>query len=215
MKLISINLGQERTLTRKERVWKTGIFKDPTSRPVHVGPEGLPQDVICDRKNHGGPDQALYVYGVTDYEWWDAELARTLHPGTFGENLTIAGLESAPYQIGDRLTVGEAILQITSPRIPCKTLATRMGDPYFVKRFRRAERPGFYCRVLQQGWIQVGDPVRVDPYRGDTVSVLEMFRDYYLPARDEAALRRYLNAPIAARSRVDKEKQLEELSAKR
>ena len=56
-----------------------------------------------DTKNHGGPDQAVYVYGGADYAWWSAELEQELAPGTFGENLTISDLESAPLAIGDRL----------------------------------------------------------------------------------------------------------------
>jgi len=192
---------------------KTGIFKIPVSTPVRVGSEGISEDVICDRKNHGGPDQALYVYGTPDYEWWATRLGRTPGPGTFGENLTIEGLESAHCRIGDRLFVGTAILQITSPRIPCNTLATRMGDPSFVKRFRQAERPGIYCRVIQEGLIHTGEPVRLEPFPGATVSIVEMFRDYYVPAPDEATLLRFLAAPISARSRAAKEAQLQKLSS--
>ena len=80
-------------------------------------------------------------------------------PGTFGENLTIAGVETAQALIGDRLAIGDVLLEVTSPRIPCVTLAARMGDPGFVKRFRAAERPGFYCRVLQEGFVRAGDAV--------------------------------------------------------
>jgi MOSC domain-containing protein YiiM len=214
MKLISINLGQERTLVGKKRAWQTGIFKVPVTRPVRVSVDGLPEDVICDRKNHGGHDQALSVYGTPDYEWWADQLRQALTPGTFGENLTIEGLESAHCRIGDSLVVGEVILQITSPRIPCNTLATRMKDPYFVKLFRRAERPGLYCRVIREGWLHLGDPVRLDPYLGETVSVLEMFRDYYVPVLDEASLRRYLAAPICARARADKEGQWQKLTSR-
>ena len=213
MKLISVNIGQERTLRQKDRLEKTGIFKFPASGPVQITASGLRGDFIGSPKHHGGPDQAVYIYGLSDYQWWTRELSRELPPGTFGENLTVEGLESARFRIGDRLRIGPALLQVTAPRIPCATLAARMGDPLFVKRFRQAERPGLYCRVLAEGPVQVGDPVTIEACTGETVSLLEMFRDYYQKDRSETELRRYLAAPIAARSRLEKEDQLKALLA--
>ena len=113
--------------------------------------------------------------------------------------------------VGDRLLVGEVILEVTAPRQPCNTLAARMGDPYFVKRYRAAERPGLYCRVIKAGWIQAGDRVNLVPYTGETVSILEMFRDYYESELCETTLHRYLAAPIAVRARREKEAQLQRL----
>lgn len=162
MKLISVNTGKARMIDDGRSAFQTGIFKEPVPGPVQVTAEGLVGDSICDAKHHGGVDQAVYVYGSADYDWWAAELGRTLAPGTFGENLTIDGLASAALSIGDRICVGSAVLQVTAPRAPCRTLAARMGDPAFVKRFRQAERPGFYCRVLQEGWVQAGDAVRLE-----------------------------------------------------
>jgi MOSC domain-containing protein YiiM len=88
-----------------------------------------------------------------------------------------------------------------------------MGDPLFVKRFRHAERPGLYCRVLQEGSAQAGDAVTAEPYVDETVTIIEMFRDFYQKGQSEAELRRYLAAPIAVRSRVEKEEQLKALLA--
>jgi MOSC domain-containing protein YiiM len=213
MKLTSINIGREQTLTRPNKTEQTGIFKQPLAGPVQISRDGLPGDFIGDKKHHGGPDQALYIYGGADYEWWAAELGRELSPGTFGDNLTIAGLASANFAIGDILQVGEVTLQVTSPRIPCGTLAGRMGDPQFVKRFRAAERPGLYCRVLREGQVQAGDPVSVELYGAERISVQESMRDYYEPELSAAAIRRYLDAPIAIRMRDEKLEQLEKLAS--
>ncbi len=211
MKLTSINIGQEQTLVRPNKTEQTGIFKQPLSGPVEITGEGLPGDFIGDQENHGGPDQAIYIYGGADYDWWQTELGRELLPGTFGENLTIAGLASADFAIGDILHVGEVSLQVTCPRIPCGTLAGRMGDPQFVKRFRAAERPGLYCRVLREGKAQAGDPVSVERYGGERITIPESMRDYYEPVMSEPAIRRYLEAPIAIRMRAEKQEQLEKL----
>jgi len=172
---------------------------------------GLVGDIILDTENHGGEDQAVYIYTADDYDWWTAELGREVGPGTFGENLTIQGLESADCAIGDRLQIGPVLLEVTAPRIPCGTLAARMEDGEFVKRFRGAARPGLYCRVLEPGRIQPGMPVSYTKNSGPTVSIVEMFEDFYEPELSEAAIQRFLNAPIAIRSRIEKEEQLSKL----
>jgi MOSC domain-containing protein YiiM len=211
MKLISINIGHERSIPNAKASGKTGIYKLPVNKPVQIASNGIPGDVISDTKNHGGPDQAIYIYGAQDYLWWSETLGRELAPGTLGENLTISDLESTQVRVGDILKIGPVRLQVTSPRMPCVTLAARMGAAAFKQQFRQAERPGLYCRVLQGGQVQVGDPVSLERYTGETVTILEMFRDYYDHDQSEAALRHYLAAPISIRARIEKEKQLQKL----
>lgn len=214
MRLLSVNVGREREIANAKGSGKTGIFKEPEWEPVLVSFGGLEGDTISDTENHGGVDQAVYVFGVPDYEWWSAELGRGLTPGTFGENLTISGLESAGVLIGDRLHVGPVVLEVTAPRIPCVTLAARMGDPSFVRRFRRAERPGVYCRVIREGSVRAGDSVRLERYEGEAVPAAEVFSDFFDRDRSEARIRRHLSVPIAVRARIDKEGQLEEALAR-
>jgi MOSC domain-containing protein YiiM len=213
MKLISINLGQERQVPKSKSFEFTGIYKLPVNTPVQITTEGLTGDTVCDQKHHAGPDQAVYIYGEPDYAWWEEALGVELAPGTFGDNLTIAGLESARFNIGDRLHIGGLVLEVTAPRIPCSTLARRMGDPEFVKKFRAAERPGLYCRVIREGRIQAGDEVIYEPYTGETIEIIRAFRDRYEPELNEAALRSFIAAPIAIRMRAKKEAQLAELLA--
>lgn len=210
MHLTSINIGAEQPIHSPGKIGVTGIFKQPFSSPVAVTAHGLAGDAVCDTKNHGGPDQAVYIYGQGDYDWWSQELHQTLPPGTFGDNLTISELESAGFNVGDRLHIGDVILEVTAPRIPCSTLAARMGDKLFVKRFRAAERPGLYCRVILAGTLSAGDPVRVEAFTRPTVSVGEMYRQHFLPD-DEAFLRRCLAAPIAIRAREEMQAKLQKL----
>jgi MOSC domain-containing protein YiiM len=213
MILLSINIGTERQQQRKDYIETTGIYKIPGDRPVEIKSLGIEGDTICDKKNHGGPDQALYIYGGADYAWWEEELGQKLAPGTFGDNLTISALESATFNVGDYLHIGEVTLQVTAPRIPCGTFATRMGDPQWVKKFREAERPGLYVRVVKEGVIKAGDEVGVEKYTGETVSILQMYRDHYTKEYTEESLRRYLNSPIAVRERETLEKALQKLLA--
>ena len=211
MKLLSVNIGQMTPLPGVKKVGQTGIFKTPAGGPVAITALGLAGDAIADTRHHGGPDQAVYVYGAPDYAWWETELGQSLAPGTFGENLTVDGLESAALSIGDRLHLAEVVLEVTAPRIPCATLAARMGDPTFVKRFRAAERPGVYCRVIREGQATAGEAVRLEPYSGPTITVLQMFRAHYDSDWDVARLRYHLAAPIAIRAREDAEERLARL----
>jgi MOSC domain-containing protein YiiM len=211
MQLDSVNLGEERALQHKDRVEHTGIFKFSVEGSVKVTKLGLEGDVILSKKHHGGPDQAVYVYGGADYAWWSEELNTQIFPGTFGDNLTVSDLESAQFNIGDAIHIGDITLQVTAPRIPCATFAARMNDPQWIKRFRHAERPGLYCRVIKEGFVKADDTVSIVSYTDETISVLEMFRDYYDRNKSEETLRRHLNAPIAIRDRRDLEANLRKL----
>lgn len=216
MKLASVNVGAPKAIAGAGKSGVTGIFKEPQAEPVFVGRLGLSGDTIADAENHGGPDQAVYVFGVPDYEWWSKEVGRALEPGTFGENLTVSGLESAKLNVGDRLVTGDVVLEVTGPRIPCGTISARMEDRLFVKKFRFAERPGVYCRVLREGEVRAGDGVILEPYSGGVeppLGVIESFREFFRPDHSEATLRRHLGAPIAVRDRVYKERLLSELRA--
>ncbi|HET6845836.1 MAG TPA: MOSC domain-containing protein, partial [Anaerolineales bacterium] len=84
MKLASVNIGRRQTQPRGPDLEITGIYKRPAEGAIAVTKSGVVGDFIGDARNHGGPDQAVYVYGMTDYDWWSGELGRTLDPGTFG-----------------------------------------------------------------------------------------------------------------------------------
>ena len=213
MQLSSVNIGHKRTQPKGPELEITGIYKEPVEGRVTVTTLGLVEDFIADARNHGGPDQAVYLYGSADYDWWAGQLGRALDPGTFGENLTVTGLESARLSIGDRLQIGETVLEVSAGRIPCSTLSRRMRDVKFAATFRDAERPGVYCRVINPGTAGTGDEVRVLPFAGESVTVLEMFRDHYRREKNEGDLIRILQAPISIRARHALQAQLDELRA--
>lgn len=212
MRLISVNVGSEQTQAKGAELETTGIYKVPTAGAVEITAFGVACDFIGDPKNHGGPDQAVYVYGSTDYEWWSGQLGGPMEAGAFGENLTISNLASSKLNVGDHLRVGTVLLEVTAPRIPCSTLAARMRDSEFVRKFRRAERPGVYCRVIEAGAVEAGDEVELLPYAGETISMLEMFRNHYQPRKDAASLRRFLVAPISLRARASVERDLRRIA---
>jgi MOSC domain-containing protein YiiM len=172
--LRSVNVAEFRLLQMRGRAVKTGIFKRPVEGPVRAGPDGLEGDHIADRRYHGGEDKALYAYSVADYEYWARELDRDWEPGLFGENLTVAGLDPSHSEIGEQWRIGGAVLEVSEPREPCAKLATKLGEPGFVKRFARALRLGAYMRVIEPGELLAGDTIEVveRPGHGVTTEVL-------------------------------------------
>lgn len=168
---------------------RTGFFKAERCGPVEVGPTGLEGDTIVDTDNHGGPDQAVYLMGSGDYAHWERALDRDLPPGSFGENLVIGGWTSADAMIGDRLVIGEAILELTAPRIPCVTLARVMDDPHFPKRFFDEGHPGAYARVLRGGTLRAGDAADLLCYSaGPRVSIADCLAASRTGLKDPAIL---------------------------
>ena len=208
MQITSVNIGKEQAIQGKSGT--SGIFKQPSCDPVMIHSQGLVNDVIIDVEHHGGVDQAVYIYGVPDYDWWSDELGRDLNAGIFGENITISDLESAALCVGDRLHMGDVILEVTAPRVPCVTLATRMGDPQFIKRFAKAKRYGAYCRVIQPGHIQQGDAVQLIPYDGTRVSINTLADAFYNAPIEKAQMQLFLSVPIDIRSRKYYETKLNE-----
>lgn len=210
MRITSVNIGNAETVVHGNQSVRTGICKHPVSGPIRIGETGLTGDRILNGKHHGGVDQAVYAYSADDYDWWVRSMDRDFQPGLFGENLTIQGLPSNMV-IGDRLLIGDVVLEATSARIPCKTLAARMQDRGFGMLFRKAERPGVYFRVLNTGEVQVGDAATLVESDAGTVTVLDLFRFAYETSHDAEQLRRFLDAPIAERVRAQVEAQLANL----
>lgn len=173
--LTSVNLATPRTLSWQGRLIQTGIDKRPVEGPVAVHRLGLAGDMQADLRVHGGLQKAVYVYLSEHYDFWRAQLPGTeLRPGSFGENLTIAGLLEADVHVGDHLQIGTAAFQVTQPRTPCFKLALKFERPDMVHRFLASGRSGFYLSVVTEGVVKAGSPVEHAPAtaRGPSISDL-------------------------------------------
>lgn len=163
----SLNVGAARRIPVYEEL--TGIDKRPVDGPVPVrapgtprGGSGLVGDAICDERHHGGDSQAVYAYAREDLDWWENELGVTLSSGSFGENLTTSGIDVTGALIGERWQVGdELVLQVTHPRIPCRTFALWLQQKGWVGTFTARGAPGTYFSVIRPGEVRRGDPITV------------------------------------------------------
>ena len=178
--VLAVSAGRPRQLTWLGHPMETAIWKAPVAGPVALGPGGLEGDIQANPEVHGGTHKAVYAYGAGDLAWWSAELGRELAPGTFGENLTIAGLDVSGALVGECWLAGTAELEVSGPRTPCVKLGARMGDPGFPRRFAAAGRPGAYLRVVTPGLIAAGDAVSVSQRPASGLSVAEVSRIYHV-----------------------------------
>ena len=193
VKLLSVNVLQQREIIYNGKPVMTGIYKKPVNARVTLREINLDGDDQADRRAHGGPDKAVYVYSIENYAYWREALNRDdFSYGQFGENFTVEGMTEDAIHVGDQFRVGGALVQVTQPRVPCFKLAHKMGLPDFVKQFMAAQRIGFYLRVLEAGEVGAGDSierVKTDPVG---LSVREVFHLLYFDKTNVAGARRAL-----------------------
>ena len=209
--VLSVNVGSP-TRLRGVEYDVTGIDKRPVDGPVQIRDpgeaplSGLAGDTIGDVENHGGYEQAVYAYAREDLDSWQDRLGRQLDNGAFGENLTTRGLDVNECLIGERWQVGPScVLEVSCPRIPCRTFAIWLRERGWERRFTLAAAPGAYLRVITAGDVGAGDPIAID--RPDhQVTIRLMFRAHtrekhliplLAPARDH--LPRETRALLAGR----------------
>ena len=116
-----------------------------------------------------------------------ASSSRPVDAGTFGENLTLTGIDLRDRVLGERWTVGSTLLEVAQPRLPCFKLGIRMGDASFVERFEDARRFGAYLRIVEPGDVSAGDRVAPvsTPSHGFTVN--DVFEAYASPSNGSLA----------------------------
>ncbi|MDX3376758.1 MOSC domain-containing protein [Streptomyces sp. ME02-6991-2A] len=172
MRLLSVNVGRPTPLPSAGGPGGlSGIDKRPFEGAVQVsdpgpkgtGGSGLAGDAVCDLRNHGGSDQAVYAFAREELDAWERQLGgRELANGSFGENLTTLGVDVSGALIGERWRVGaELLLEVTSGRIPCRTFADHIKEEKWVRRFTQEAVTGAYLRVIEPGTIRAGDPVEI------------------------------------------------------
>jgi MOSC domain-containing protein YiiM len=145
-----------------DREERTAIDKRPVAGAATVGEEGLSGDTQVDRRFHGGVERAVYAYAEEDAAHWEKALRRDVPPGLLGENLRLRGLDVSGAHVGERwVTSRGLVLEVSGPRMPCRTLQGFLDVPDMIARFNSAGRPGAYLRVITTGEVAVGDGVTV------------------------------------------------------
>ena len=214
--VVAVSAGRAQALRFDGREDRSAFVKKPIEGPVHIGELGIEGDEHV-FELHGGPDQALLVYSSDHYSFWTDEYGLELPPvSAFAENLTVTGLTEDIVMIGDVFRIGGVTAQVTIARGPCYKIGYRYRDRRLPVVMQDLLIPGYMMRILETGYLQAGDEMRLIERQDGSVTVAEAAR---VESRDrddwEAAahlaslpyaadaLRRELAARVAERDRRD------------
>jgi len=177
MKIISINTSVLKEVAYQGKTILTGIFKTPTDQVAMVEKLNIINDQQGDLENHGGLHKAVYAFSQHHYPYWcDALNSQELSPGAFGENLTVSHLDEANIQLGDQYQIGQCVLEVSQPRVPCFKLGLALNNKQAPKLFTQHFHTGVYFRVITEGSIQIGDKLELIKRLPNSVSVHDLFK---------------------------------------
>lgn len=201
MKLLSVNVSQPKEVPYNGTIIATSIFKESVRGRIMLRTLNLAGDAQADLSVHGGVDKAVYVYSTENYDYWRRALNRDDLPyGQFGENFTVEGMPDDKIHIGDVFRIGNALVEVTQPRVPCYKLGIKMGDPRFLKRFLVAERSGFYFRVLEEGEVDAGDIIYREKLGPEQMTVREIHHLLFFDTNNVEIAKRALLIPALSPS---------------
>lgn len=194
--LASVNVGTPKDVEWNHRTVFTGAWKQPVTGPRMVRRLNVDGDGQGDLGGHGGENRAVLVYQLDSYRYWAQMFGRDdLAPGLLGENFTVDGLSDDEVCIGDRYRIGQAVFEVTQPRVTCYRAGMRIGEPRMAALLVSHGRPGFYCRVITEGEVEAGQEIVKISSGPEQVSVAEIDALLYLPGHPRDALQRALRIP--------------------
>ena len=195
-RLVSLNVGRPREVSWEGKTVRSAIWKDAVEGPRMVRRINIDGDDQADRLAHGGEHRAVFVYQLDSYRYWERELGRDdFTYGQFGENFTVEGLADDEVCVGDRYRIGEALFEVTQPRVTCYRLGIRMDEPAMPSLVVAHHRPGFYLRVLEEGVVQADDSIVKVADGPERMTIADIDGLLYLPGRSRDRLERALRIP--------------------
>ncbi len=208
MKVIATNIGKSTLIEWNGKQEVTGIFKYPVQKPISLGPAAVENDIVANRKVHGGIHKACYLFSADQYPYWKNLYAHLDWDwGMFGENLTVAGLDESKIRIGNIYKIGAALVQVSQPREPCYKLGIRFGTQEIVRQFIEHGYPGTYVRLLEKGEVATEDTLELVEQSENPLTVAQFYRLLYARKKDSHIVRlavSNMSLPEYKRKRLEK-----------
>ena len=199
-RMLSVNVGLPRDVTWNGKTVRTSVWKSPVDGRRMVRKLDIDGDAQADLAGHGGEHRAVFVYQMDSYHYWESFLGRNDFTfGQFGENFTVDGLPDNEVCIGDRYRIGDAIFEVTQPRVTCYRVGIRMNEPRMPALLVAHHRPGFYFRVLQEGEVGAGDDIVKISDGPERITVADTDALLYLPGHSIEQLQRALRVPALSK----------------
>jgi ferredoxin-NADP reductase/MOSC domain-containing protein YiiM len=199
-RLLSVNVGLPHDVTWKGKTVRTAVWKSPVNERRMVRRLNIDGDGQADLAGHGGEQRAVFVYQMDSYHFWEHFLGRNdFSFGQFGENLTVDGLPDNEVCIGDRYRIGDALFEVSQPRVTCFRVGIRMNEPRMPSLLVAQHRPGFYFRVLQEGKVGAGDEIAKVANGPERITVAEIDALLYLPGHSRQQIERAIRIPALSK----------------
>lgn len=199
-RLLSVNVGLPREVEWNGKIVRTAVWKFPVEGQRMVRKLNIDGDAQGDLAGHGGEQRAVFVYQMDSYHYWEYFLGRSdFNFGQFGENFTVEGLADDEVCIGDRYRIGDAVFEVTQPRVTCYRVGIRMNEPRMPALLVAHHRPGFYFRVLEEGKVGAGDDIVKVADSPERITVAEIDALLYLPGHSRDQMERALRIPALSK----------------
>ena len=194
MRIVSLNVGLPSAQRYEGREVITAGAKKPVPQAVlRFG--NFDGDRQADQLNHGGSEKAVCVYPFDHYQYWSRRLGRDLKPGAFGENLTVSGAIETEVCVGDVFRIGEAMVQVSQPRMPCAKVAGKNGSKMLPKLMANVGYTGFYTRVLSEGMVAAGDGFDLFRAHPERITIAGVNSIIYEKSNDLELIKRLAELP--------------------
>jgi MOSC domain-containing protein YiiM len=141
----------------------TGSVKAPIHRETRDSIELVAGKGIVGDKTFGRSEyRHVNLLCARSYAWFEANFGRKRAlPGGMGEQVVLSDeVDAAWLNLGDRLKIGSAVLEVVTPRTPCESFTSAVEGgkvSHFVGHV------GLMCGVVGSGVIKTGDSAELIP----------------------------------------------------
>ena len=123
------------------------------------GVEGDFNKFRTDKKNSTGT-RAVTLFSLEQIEKLKSE-GHTIDVGTTGENITVEGVDWPTLEVGTRMMMGEAVIELSEPTAPCSKIGKSFIDGAFSRIDHELELgwSRWSASVIEEGQVEIGSQV--------------------------------------------------------
>lgn len=172
-KALYIKVGKIERLKTDKKEYESAIKKRPVAK-AKLTKTGFSEDEQADKVHHGGEDKAILMLPQNVYEKINKAKNLSLafdEVAYFGENIIVQGIDENDVCVGDILTLGGCVVEVSQPREPCWKLSANTDVSDMTKLIYKEGLTGWYARVAQGGTVEQDDKIELIKRRYPTLTI--------------------------------------------